>query len=158
MDNPAIYDILEKKPSTYVVTADDMKKHYIKTTGITSRMVGLNEDFSLRLYDTGGQRVERKKWHRVLVSSVAMVFVLNAAEYTGPLYEDGTTNCSHEAFECLKMVVSQDMMRSRLCPFHVCITQIDLLEMKLKYVPFNSVHLDYDGVCLCSFYVLSKSA
>eukprot|EP00297_Palpitomonas_bilix_P001732 CAMPEP_0113893478 /NCGR_PEP_ID=MMETSP0780_2-20120614/16113_1 /TAXON_ID=652834 /ORGANISM="Palpitomonas bilix" /LENGTH=998 /DNA_ID=CAMNT_0000883769 /DNA_START=58 /DNA_END=3054 /DNA_ORIENTATION=+ /assembly_acc=CAM_ASM_000599 len=53
MDNPAIYDILEKKPSTYVVTADDMKKHYIKTTGITSRMVGLNEDFSLRLYDTG---------------------------------------------------------------------------------------------------------
>jgi len=112
---------------------------------------------------------------------VFAIVSLQAAEYTGPLYEDGTTNCSHEvsggqscldecrsisflfhiallvllayllpyllpqAFECLKMVVSQDMMRSRLCPFHVCITQIDLLEMKLKYVPFNSVHLDYDG-------------
>lgn len=50
-------------------------------------------EISFRVFDSGGQRSERKKWIRCFEGVNAIIFVSALSEYDQVLAEDGKTVC-----------------------------------------------------------------
>ena len=71
----------------YLPTEKDILQSYVKTTGITETIFEIGE-LRYRVFDTGGQRSERKKWIHCFENVTAVVFVVSLNEYNLSLYED----------------------------------------------------------------------
>jgi len=88
----------------YIPTIDDILRLRIRTTGmIEERFTILSandmEEYQLSLFDTGGERNERKKWISVFDGVDAVIFVAALSHFASVLWEDEKTLSLHDAIE-----------------------------------------------------------
>jgi guanine nucleotide-binding protein G(i) subunit alpha len=74
----------------YLPTDEDILRSSVKTTGITGTIINMGK-LTYMVFDTGGQRSERKKWIQWIQcfeNVMTLVFVVSLSEYDQMLYED----------------------------------------------------------------------
>jgi guanine nucleotide-binding protein G(i) subunit alpha len=76
----------------YLPTDKDILQSYVKTTGITETTFRVGE-LTYKVFDTGGQRSERKKWIHCFENVTAVVSIVSLNEYNLGLYEDESVVC-----------------------------------------------------------------
>jgi len=78
---------------------------YVKTTGIVETEC-FYRNTQLRIFDTGGQRNERKKWVHLFSSTSAIVFIVSLSEYNQVCYEDDKSNRMKESLLLFEEIVN----------------------------------------------------
>ena len=79
----------------YCPTEQDILHSYLKTTGITEVNFKLGDHANMSVYDTGGQRSERKKWIHCFENVTGIIMPISLSGYDQRLYEDETVVCSN---------------------------------------------------------------
>ncbi|KAG2370611.1 hypothetical protein C9374_011781 [Naegleria lovaniensis] len=118
---------------------------YMKTTGITEIKVDLNDGMyreAIVVYDTGGQRNERRKWKHILDDSPqnnisGIIYLVSLAEFTEVCYEDQITNRTLESLNLFSQYVNEEKLRS--IPFYLIFTKRKLFDFKLRMFDLSSV-------------------
>jgi len=111
------------------ITEDVGMRLKIKTTGLPS-CEGTWNGMGVEVFDTGGQRNERKKWRAVVPTTQAVVIPISLKEYYMVCYEDNTTNRTEEAMQLV-----QALMESSRAPslnFFFVFTHFDLFKKHLS--------------------------
>lgn len=135
----------------YVPTIEDMLRSRVKTIGIVEDAFEVG-GLTLRVYDTGSERNERKKWSYTFDASLTMiVYVASLSEYDQLCYEDDTTNRMRESI-CVFKEIQESLLlrRADLC---LVLNKEDVLRGKLCRVPLSD-HFeefnegdDFDAAC-----------
>lgn len=138
-------DSLERisKPD-YVPTVDDVLKARIQTSGIQETTVEMQEDnIKLKIYDVGGQRVERKKWIQCFSNVSILIFCVSLSDYDSPLEEDTKINALSESIQLFDSIVnSKWFVNTQVMLF---LNKIDIFIKKLKQSPLNNYFPEYSG-------------
>jgi guanine nucleotide-binding protein G(i) subunit alpha len=113
-----------------------------RTTGIHETRFEMGQ-LSIRMYDIGNQRSERKKWIRLFESVTAIMFVVDLAEYDQLLLEDSSQNRMMETLVLFDSVVnSRWFMRTQII---LLLDKVDLFRLKLTRSPLEKYFPDYSG-------------
>ncbi|KAL6936655.1 hypothetical protein ACO0R3_000255 [Hanseniaspora guilliermondii] len=138
-------DSLERisKPD-YVPTVDDVLKARIQTSGIQETTVEMQEDnIKLKIYDVGGQRVERKKWIQCFSNVSILIFCVSLSDYDSPLEEDPKINALAESIQLFDSIVnSKWFVNTQVMLF---LNKIDIFIKKIKQSPLNTYFPEYSG-------------
>lgn len=88
-DSAAYYfDSTERVSSPgYLPTDEDILRSSLMTTGIFETTIKMGE-LTYKIFDTGGQRSERKKWIHCFENVTTLLYVVSLSEYNQKLYED----------------------------------------------------------------------
>jgi len=97
----------------YVPSVHDILLSRVKTTGIAETEFNWSH-YTIRVYDAGGARNERKKWQMYInTSQIALIiFTVNAAEFDLKLYEDSSTNRMKESLQLFSEIVNNPLYNS----------------------------------------------
>lgn len=99
----------------YVPTEQDVLHARWRTLGILETDFTLNNN-QFRVYDTGGERNERRKWMHVFPDASCIVFVVNLHGYCLSLYEDESVNSLVEDLVLFEEIVnSKHFKQSLIC-------------------------------------------
>jgi len=90
------------------------------------------------MYDTGGQRCERRKWQHVFEAVDAVFFFASLAEYDRTLYEDPTQNRLEESVSLFQELLANDKLAK--AKFTLVLTKRDEFYEKLvnQRIPLNA--------------------
>lgn len=93
----------------YVPTTDDIIRLRIRTTGMIEnkfKMLSDNnfDEYQLSLFDTGGERNERKKWIHTFENVDIVIFVAALSHFCCVLWEDEKTLSMHDAIELFQEI------------------------------------------------------
>ena len=93
----------------YVPTTEDIIRLRIRTTGmIESKFTMLSDnncdEYQLSLFDTGGERNERKKWIHTFENVDIVIFVAALSHFCCVLWEDEKTISMHDAIELFQEI------------------------------------------------------
>jgi guanine nucleotide-binding protein G(i) subunit alpha len=137
----------------YTANEEDCLRNYSPTSGVTH--IDFRVDRKLfKLYDTGGQRTERRKWQQHLCSVLhrphVVCFVVNLAEFNTKLIEDGNTNRLQESLNVFVKVckdismIQEDEFTTELV---LILTKKDLFRSKFELEKCNlrDYFHDFDG-------------
>eukprot|EP01126_Amoeba_proteus_P060381 TRINITY_DN7983_c0_g1_i4.p1 TRINITY_DN7983_c0_g1~~TRINITY_DN7983_c0_g1_i4.p1 ORF type:complete len:252 (+),score=43.11 TRINITY_DN7983_c0_g1_i4:811-1566(+) len=123
----------------YVLTREDRLRIRIKTSGIIEvRFSYKGEDFLL--CDIGGQRSERRKWIHCFDCVDAIIYLVASNEYDVQI-EEANANSLVESLN--QFAVLAQLPHFIETPFIIFLNKVDLLEEKLKRVPFESTFPNY---------------
>lgn len=134
-------DIIEE---SYIPTFKDILMGYTRTTGIynvDTRVAGTE----LKVYDTGGQRSERRKWVHVLKDhNQTYLFLVRVTDYDLPLFEgtlgdDDPNNRLYDSIQLFDKLTNTPNLKNG--QFVIVFTHIDELPEKLSRVPIESIDL-----------------
>jgi GTPase SAR1 family protein len=134
--------VREIAQADYLPTQEDILRMRVRTTGI----VEMNYEMKggcLKIMDVGGQRNERKKWLHCFERVTAVLFIAAISEYDEFLYEDETVPRFEETFNLFNGVVNSPWFAKT--SFILFLNKSDILEQKLKAVPFAMYQPDYKG-------------
>ena len=117
---------------------DDRLQIHVRTSGVLEIDLPAVEGHRLRVWDTGGQRCERRKWSRTFKRADVFVYVASLSEYDEVLYEDSSKNRMEEAMDTFEAVLNEEHTRNR--PVYLVLVKHDLLMEKLEKerVPLNA--------------------
>lgn len=93
LNDSAVYyfNSIERMSSPkYLPTDQDILRSSCRTTGIYETTIKMGE-LTYKVFDTGGQRSERKKWIHCFENVTVLVFVVSLSEYNQTLRENETT-------------------------------------------------------------------
>lgn len=79
----------------YIPSQEDILRSRVRTTGITETSIHLSGK-TLRVFDVGGMRSERKKWIHAFENVDSVVFTVDASAYCKTVREDETANRMQE--------------------------------------------------------------
>lgn len=109
---------------------------YIKTTGIVSLYSKSDMESkyeNIELFDTGGQRNERKKW-KVFTSNTVpvdgIVYLVALSEFNLSCYEDDATNRMIESLTLFEEIVNKKEFET--VPIYLVFTKKNILDFKLR--------------------------
>lgn len=96
-----------------------------------------------RVYDIGGHRAERKKWHHVLEDIDCLVFVVSLADYDTHPGADNSYDLrdSLTLFESLLNTAKCSTTRTIVLLFN----KVDIFRKKVKQSPISDFWPDYSG-------------
>ena len=119
------------------LTVHEYLQVHIRTSGLIVDMLPPIHGKQIRLWDSGGQRCERRKWPRTFEDADVFVYAASLADYDEVLYEDSSKNRLEESFEVFESLVATADIATR--PIVVVLTKRDLLGTKLarERVPLN---------------------
>lgn len=120
----------------WVPTVDECVRARVRTSGIVVDTFEYN-NIKFELYDTGGQRAERRKWIHCFDSVTALIFIAASNEYDLQLFEDRSVNRLVEAVNVFKeLCVSKWFVNT---PVILFLNKKDLFyeKFKVKKVPLN---------------------
>eukprot|EP01126_Amoeba_proteus_P048440 TRINITY_DN5595_c0_g3_i1.p1 TRINITY_DN5595_c0_g3~~TRINITY_DN5595_c0_g3_i1.p1 ORF type:complete len:293 (-),score=29.40 TRINITY_DN5595_c0_g3_i1:293-1171(-) len=123
----------------YKLIEEDILRVRIKTTGILEATFTWQEELFL-LCDVGGQRSERRKWIHCFGSVAAIIYLVASNEYDMGI-EEAYANSIEESLSQFKIITGTSFFQKMT--FIVFFNKIDLLEKKLKRVPFSQAFSDY---------------
>ncbi|KAG8855595.1 Guanine nucleotide-binding protein alpha-2 subunit [Tulasnella sp. 330] len=127
----------------YVPTETDVLRARAKTTGITETRFELAPDMSIRMYDVGGQRSERKKWIHCFEDVTSIIFCVALSEYDQVLLEEGTQNRMDESLVLFESVInSRWFQRTSMILF---LNKTDVFKDKLLKSPMENHFPEYTG-------------
>ncbi|KAG2370612.1 hypothetical protein C9374_014751 [Naegleria lovaniensis] len=119
---------------------------YIKTTGIIEIWVKAGSDTNdcIGVFDTGGQRNERKKWKRLINGSSPLsgiLYLVPLSEFNQFCYEDDVTNRTTESLKLFSEFANDPSVKS--LPIHLIFTKRNIMDFKLRMydmrdVPFSN--------------------
>jgi guanine nucleotide-binding protein G(i) subunit alpha len=122
----------------YAPSDEDVVRCRIRTTGLI-KMECIFDKYKFDLYDTGGQRNERRKWIHVMERVSVLVYVTAIGDYDAVCYEDSETNRIRESVECFAEVSNCSFLMD--VPIVLVFTKADVFEKKFakedisKYLP-----------------------
>ena len=132
----------------YSPTDQDIIMNAVKTIGVFNNRYEINPDFAIQIWDTGGQRVERKKWKVVYRDHKIdyVMFVVSLADYNMQMYEDTDDNRMHDALTTFSELLTVEQVKH--VPILLIFNQVDLFERKLlQFNDLQTIFPDYDGGC-----------
>lgn len=127
---------------SYTPSVQDILRSRAKTTGIIETEFFVNNT-KFTLVDVGGQRSERRKWMHCFQDVTAVIFCVAMSAYDQTLYEDETTNRTHEALKLFRDICNTKwFVDTAIILF---LNKKDLFEKKIKKVPLTVCFPDYKG-------------
>eukprot|EP01084_Bolivina_argentea_P299239 515782_1 len=84
--------------SDYVPSINDMIRMRIRTTGMIESKYKMDQ-YELSIFDTGGERNERKKWIHTFENVDIVIYVAALSHFCCVLWEDEKTISMHDAIE-----------------------------------------------------------
>ncbi|BAO41456.1 guanine nucleotide-binding protein alpha-1 subunit [Kluyveromyces marxianus] len=137
------FDNIEKFARVdYVCDDMDILKGRIKTTGITESSFKIGPS-TVKVYDAGGQRSERRKWIHCFEGITAVIFVIAVSEYDQMLFEDERVNRMHESIMLLDTLLNSRWFANT--PFILFLNKVDLFQEKVKRSPIRTWFPNYPG-------------
>ncbi|EZF23198.1 hypothetical protein H100_04097 [Trichophyton rubrum MR850] len=126
----------------YIPNEADVLRARTKTTGIYETRFTMGQ-FSIHMFDVGGQRSERKKWIHCFENVTSIIFCVALSEYDQVLLEESNQNRMMESLVLFDSVVnSRWFMRTSIVLF---LNKVDLFRQKLGRSPLNKYFPDYSG-------------
>eukprot|EP01084_Bolivina_argentea_P158365 275876_1 len=116
--------------SEYFPTEQDILLCYIPTTGIRSTRFAINDNCTMEVFDTGGQRSERNKWVHCFESVHCMMFVVSVSHFDLMLYEEEDINGLHESLNLFRCLVNQRYFKRS--QFALILNFMDTFEDKIE--------------------------
>ncbi|KAF0979378.1 hypothetical protein FDP41_001721 [Naegleria fowleri] len=115
---------------------------YIKTTGIIEIWLKGGSDVNdlIGIFDTGGQRNERKKWKRIINGSnplSGILYLIPLSEFNQFCYEDDMTNRTFESLQLFSEFINDPSVES--IPIHVVFTKRNVMDFKLRMYDMRDV-------------------
>jgi tetratricopeptide (TPR) repeat protein len=113
----------------------------IRTSGLVKQTFDI-ESFRFVLYDTGGQRNERRKWLGTFDGMFCFLFLISLYEFDEVCMEDGKTNRLEESLEVFDWISNSCLPD---IPVILVFTHDDLFEKKFDSVNFAYYFPDFKG-------------
>jgi GTPase SAR1 family protein len=139
---------------SYIPTIQDLYYSKLKTVGIIEIRVQL-KNIAINLFDTGGQRNERKsksfynfntlEWVHHFENASCVVFTASLSDWATLCYEDDRTNRTIESLNLFEELVNKEGLIDADVPFVLILGKADSLPHISKQVPFNSIFPAYTG-------------
>ncbi|KAI8848760.1 guanine nucleotide binding protein, alpha subunit [Chytridium lagenaria] len=126
----------------YIPTDQDILSARIMTTTITETRLHV-EQVTIRIFDVGGQRSERKKWAPYFDDCSAIIFVSAISAYDQSCFEDNTTNRITESLTLFSSICNHPLFRST--SMILFLNKIDLFRKKLQTIPIQNYFPQYTG-------------
>ncbi|KAJ3100031.1 hypothetical protein HDU96_010479 [Phlyctochytrium bullatum] len=144
MDSCEYYmaDVARFLSPNYIPTDQDILSARIMTTTITETRLHI-EQTTLRIFDVGGQRSERKKWAPYFDDCSAIIFVAAISAYDQTCFEDNCTNRINESLTLFTSICNHPLFRST--SMILFLNKIDLFRRKLKTIPIRNYFPKYIG-------------
>lgn len=138
----------------YSATDEDILRGRIKTTGVHQMSFNIKGQ-TLRIFDVGGQRSERRKWIHCFDDAKAVIYVAAVSEYDEYLYEDRRVRRIDETFSLFQQVCTSRWFKDT--PIILFLNKVDRLPAKLATSPFTKTFPEFTGNPLsvddvCNFY------
>ncbi|KAG8985945.1 Guanine nucleotide-binding protein alpha-2 subunit [Tulasnella sp. JGI-2019a] len=131
------------RANDYVPTETDVLRARAKTSGIMETHFKLGPELSIRMYDVGGQRSERKKWIHCFENVTSIIFCVALSEYDQVLLEEASQNRMDESLILFESVInSRWFQRTSMILF---LNKIDVFKEKLRKSPMERHFPEYTG-------------
>ncbi|KAG2387983.1 hypothetical protein C9374_000833 [Naegleria lovaniensis] len=118
----------------YKPTEDDYLKMRCVTTGITSVDIKINKSSVIKLYDTGGERCERRKWNALLDANPnAIIYVVSLSDFDMYSTDQKDKNKMQDSIDELKNLCQEMNMRSlKNTEFLIVLNKSDAFKEKIE--------------------------
>jgi GTPase SAR1 family protein len=114
----------------------------IRTSGIvqdsrSGYLPAINDYIKVDIFDTGGQRAERRKWPHILTQTDAFIYVASLSEYDQVLCEDNRQNRMIESLNLFEEISAYAFKVN--VPIFLVLNKKDVFERKLREgkIPLN---------------------
>ncbi|KAJ7676607.1 guanine nucleotide binding protein, alpha subunit [Mycena polygramma] len=112
----------------YIPTDDHILRARLKTLGVSEHPGGVVREF--RIFDVGGQRVQRPKWIPYFDDMSCIIFLAPISAFDQKLDEEPGINRLADSFELWKRIASNKLLqKTSLILF---LNKVDILRAKLK--------------------------
>ncbi|KAF0978097.1 hypothetical protein FDP41_002612 [Naegleria fowleri] len=112
---------------------------YVKTTGIVETEC-VYRNTRIRVFDTGGQRNERKKWVHLFGSTNGIIFIVSLSEYNQVCYEDDKSNRMKESLLLFEEIVNASCFER--VPIFLVFNKKDVFLHKIQYFDISEAFSD----------------
>eukprot|EP01080_Neovahlkampfia_damariscottae_P002973 gene2973-4983_t len=112
----------------YIPTVEDVLHCRRKTTGITEFKFK-NEMKTIDLYDTGGERNERKKWKNLFPHTNLVIYVISLSNFDENV-NDSSVNAMDDSLEVFETIINSQELQK--VSFLILFNKKNVLEKKLK--------------------------
>ncbi|KAL9652580.1 hypothetical protein ABK040_000147 [Willaertia magna] len=117
------------------ISLQDFLSSYVKTCGII-RSANLNiNNIIFHIYDTGGQRCERKKWKLEYGNTDAFLYLISLSEFNQIMYEANENRMLDSLQHFESIMNDKNFPKSK--PFYLIFTKADVLKEKIKEMKFD---------------------
>jgi len=126
----------------YVPSEEDIVHASAKSTAIIETRL-LMGDLSIRIFDVGGQRSERRNWVHCFESVTSIIFCAALSDYDQVLSEERSANRLLESIYLFDSVInSRWFLRTSVILF---LNKIDVFKQKLPKIPLERYFPEYVG-------------
>ncbi|KAJ3224721.1 Guanine nucleotide-binding protein G(o) subunit alpha, partial [Chytriomyces hyalinus] len=129
--------------SGFKPTEMDILKARIMTTTVTESNFKVDSKTTLRVYDVGGQRSERKKWAPYFQDVKAIIFLIAISSYDQVCLEDESMNRMVENMNLFASICNHPMFKST--SMIVFMNKIDIFKEKLSKSPIAKYFPSFTG-------------
>ncbi|KAJ3229929.1 Guanine nucleotide-binding protein G(o) subunit alpha [Chytriomyces hyalinus] len=129
--------------STFQPSEMDILKARIMTTTVTESNFKVDAKTTLRVYDVGGQRSERKKWAPYFQDVKAIIFLIAISSYDQVCMEDESMNRMVENMNLFASICNHPMFKST--SMIVFMNKIDIFKEKLAKSPISQYFPSFTG-------------
>eukprot|EP01080_Neovahlkampfia_damariscottae_P005471 gene5471-9289_t len=128
---------------TFTPTKEDVLNCHQKTSGIDKVMIQVNSDTKIKLFDTGGQRNERKKWKLVYQRAKAVIFIASLNEFDQICYEDDETNRMLESLQLFEETINLEVFKN--LKKILLLNKVTTFKQTLKESKLSNVFPEFQG-------------
>lgn len=129
----------------YKPTDEDILKSRIRTSGISSLQLNINNSIKTELVDVGGQKCERAKWQRCFQGVDYLIFVVSLSDFDQSMFEDESTKRTDDSIQLFQNTANSPVFAQK--PIFLVLNKTDVFREKLKDhgEEFKETYPDFDG-------------
>ena len=106
----------------------------MKYTGVIEQKFEFNGNV-YHVFDTGGEKSERKRWHYCYEQVATVIFVVSLNSFDCPMWEDDEKNMMVDSIETFEQICNNEELKDSV--MILFLNQIDLFAEKIKTVPIT---------------------
>jgi guanine nucleotide-binding protein G(i) subunit alpha len=136
------------------ICEEDLLLVRIRTTGLLKDTFKI-DDLKFELYDTGGQRSERRKWIHTFEDMKLIVFIVSLGDYCERCFEDEKTNRMVESLNCFEEILNLNYCNMDSVPIVILFNKKDF-DTKFENVPLSTFFTDWSGTSIedaCKYFI-----
>ncbi|KAI9343649.1 guanine nucleotide binding protein, alpha subunit [Obelidium mucronatum] len=126
----------------FVPSEQDILNCRVMTTSIVETKIVI-KDVTVKIFDVGGQRSERKKWAPYFDDVSAIIYLTAISSYDQVCYEDNSTNRILESLNLFSSICNHPMFKKT--SMILFMNKIDLFKIKLEASPVINYFPTYEG-------------
>ncbi|ORY51669.1 G-alpha-domain-containing protein [Rhizoclosmatium globosum] len=138
---------------TYVPNEQDILNCRIMTTSISETKISI-KSVTVKIYDVGGQRSERKKWAPYFDDVNAIIYLAAISSYDQVCFEDNSTNRILESLNLFSSICNHPMFKKT--SMILFLNKIDLFKSKIETSPVANYFPSYTEYFASRFLALNK--